>query len=96
MTKANIIAEISDATGISKKETEIIVESFFSVVIDALKTNKNIEIRGFGTFKNKVREARNARNPKTGETIKLGQRYIPYFKVSKELKKIVLDNLTKK
>jgi len=94
MTKAQIISQISEATGISKKETEIVVEGFISVIIDSLKKNETIEIRGFGTFKNKVRNPRMARNPKTGETIELKKRYIPFFKISKEFKKIVLDSLT--
>ncbi len=94
MTKSQIVSKISDATGISKKETEIVVEGFIGVIIDCLKSNENIEIRGFGTFKNKEREARIARNPKTGESIKLNKRYIPYFKISKEFKKLVLDSLS--
>jgi nucleoid DNA-binding protein len=94
MTKSQIVSKISDATGISKKETEIVVEGFIGVIIDCLKSNESIEIRGFGTFKNKEREARIARNPKTGESIKLNKRYIPYFKISKEFKKLVLDSLS--
>ncbi len=95
MTKAQIVAKISDATGISKKEVEIIIEGFIGIIIDCLKNDDSIEIRGFGTFKNKKREARKARNPKTGEVIDLKKRYIPYFKVSKEFKKAVLDSLVK-
>ncbi len=93
MTKSQIVNQISEATGISKKETEIVVEGFISVIIDCLRRNDSIEIRGFGTFKNKVREPRKARNPKTGESIELQKRYIPFFKVSKEFKKIVMDSL---
>ena len=77
----------------SKKETEIVVEGFISCVIEALKENETIEIRGFGTFKNNVKEPRIARNPKTGEKIQLDKRYIPMFKVSKEFKKAVQESL---
>jgi DNA-binding protein HU-beta len=93
MTRAQIAAKISDATGLSKKETEIVVEGFISCVIEALKDNETIEIRGFGTFKNNVKEPRVARNPKTGEQIQLGKRFIPMFKVSKEFKKAVQESL---
>jgi DNA-binding protein HU-beta len=93
MTRAQIAAKISEATGLSKKETEIVVEGFISCVIEALKENETIEIRGFGTFKNNVKEPRIARNPKTGEKIQLGKRFIPMFKVSKEFKKVVQDSL---
>ncbi len=95
MTRAQIASQISDATGISKKEAEIVIEGFISVVIDSLSKNESVEIRGFGTFKNVVREPMKARNPKTGETIQLGKRFIPKFKVSKEFKTIVQDRLTK-
>lgn len=96
MTRAQIAAKISEATGISKRETEIIIEGFISTIIECLSNNDSIEIRGFGTFKNVVREPRKARNPKTGETIDLKKRYIPKFKVSKEFKKIVQDSLSNK
>jgi len=95
MTRAQIAAKISEATGISKKETEIVIEGFISTVIECLQSNESIEIRGFGTFKNIIREPRKARNPKTGETINLNKRYIPKFKVSKEFKKNVQESLSK-
>ena len=95
LTRAQIAAKISDATGLSKRETEIVVEGFISCVIEALTNHDTIEIRGFGTFKNIEREPRQARNPKTGEKINLTKRYIPAFKVSKELKKVVQDSLVK-
>jgi DNA-binding protein HU-beta len=94
MTRAQIAAKISEATGLSKKETEIVVEGFISCVIDSLSSNETVEIRGFGTFKNNIKEPRIARNPKTGEKIKLGKRFIPMFKVSKEFKKTVQNSLS--
>ena len=96
MTRAQIAAKISEATGISKKETEIVIEGFISTIIECLSENDSIEIRGFGTFKNLIREPRKARNPKTGETIELKKRFVPKFKVSKEFKRIVQESLTKK
>ncbi len=95
MTRAQIAATISEATGLSKKETEIVVEGFISCIIESLKHNQTVEIRGFGTFKNNIKHPRVARNPKTGEKISLGKRFIPMFKVSKEFKKNVQDELSK-
>lgn len=95
MTRAQIAAAISEATGLSKKETEIVVEGFISCVIESLKRNETVEIRGFGTFKNNIKHPRIARNPKTGDKISLGKRFIPMFKVSKEFKKVVQDELSK-
>jgi DNA-binding protein HU-beta len=95
MTRADIANKIALATGLSKVETETVVEGFILCVIDALKNNESIEIRGFGTFKVKERKPRIARNPKTGAKVELDRRFVPMFKVSKEFKKTVNDNLTK-
>jgi nucleoid DNA-binding protein len=95
MTRAQIASKISEATGISKKEAEIVIEGFISVVIDCMRKNGTIEIRGFGTFKNIVRKPIKARNPKTGESLQLGTRYIPKFKVSKEFNKTAQESLIK-
>lgn len=96
MTRAQIASSISEATGISKKEAEIVIGGFISIIIDCLSKNESIEIRGFGTFKNVVREPMKARNPKTGEVLQLGKRFIPKFKVSKEFKKVVQESLSNK
>jgi len=93
MTRADIANKIALATGLSKVETETVVEGFIICVIDALKNSETIEIRGFGTFKVKERKPRIARNPKSGEKVELGKRYVPIFKVSKEFKKTVNDSL---
>ncbi|MEO8665866.1 MAG: HU family DNA-binding protein [Ignavibacteria bacterium] len=95
MTRAQIAARISEETGLSKKETEIVVEGFITCIIDSLKKNETVEIRGFGTYKNNIKHPRIARNPKTGEKISLGKRFIPMFKVSKDFKKAVQEELTK-
>jgi DNA-binding protein HU-beta len=72
------------------------MEGFMTCIIDSLKRNETVEIRGFGTFKNNIKHPRIARNPKTGEKISLGKRFIPMFKVSKEFKKAVQEELSKK
>jgi DNA-binding protein HU-beta len=93
MTRADIAAKIASGTGLSKVETEEAVTGFIHCVIEALKNNDSIEIRGFGTFKVKERKPRTARNPKTGARVELGRRFVPMFKVSKEFKKAVNDAL---
>ena len=96
MTKADIVDVIASATGLTKVETEAVVDGFISTVINSLKEGKNIEIRGFGSFKVKKRRARMARNPRTGEQVRVEEHYVPLFKVSKELKGIVNQSLLKK
>jgi DNA-binding protein HU-beta len=95
MTRSDIANKIALATGLSKVETDTVVEGFILCVIDALKNSESIEIRGFGTFKVKERKPRTARNPKTGAKVELDRRFVPMFKVSKEFKKVVNENLTK-
>ena len=95
MTKADIVDVIASATGLTKVETEAVVDGFIMTVIDAMKEGKNIEIRGFGSFKVKHRKGRLARNPRTGEQVMVEDRMVPTFKVSKEMKQIVNANLNK-
>ncbi len=89
MTKADIVERISATTGLTKKDTAMVINRFFEVVTEALSQGNNIEIRGFGSFKVKTRRARKARNPRTGETVDVPSRQVPTFKPSKELKDIV-------
>ena len=95
MTKADIVDTIASATGLTKVETEAVVDGFISTVINAMKEGKNIEIRGFGSFKVKKRKGRIARNPRTGEQVMVGEHWVPLFKVSKEVKNLVNDNMQK-
>ncbi|HUI11565.1 MAG TPA: HU family DNA-binding protein [Bacteroidota bacterium] len=95
MTKADIVDTIATATGLTKVETEAVVDGFISTVINALKEGKNIEIRGFGSYKVKKRKGRVARNPRTGEQVMVGEHWVPLFKVSKEVKGLVNENLQK-
>jgi DNA-binding protein HU-beta len=86
MTKADIVDNIAAATGLTKVETEAVVDGFLATVSQALKDGRNIEIRGFGSFKVKKRKPRVARNPRTGEEVFVQEHYVPIFKVSKELR----------
>ena len=95
MTKADIVDIIATATGLTKVETEAVVDGFIQTVIDSMRQGKNIEIRGFGSFKVKKRKGRVARNPRTGQQVMVDEHFVPIFKVSKELKHLVDENLKK-
>ena len=87
MTKSDLIERVAQAVPqISKKDTELVVNTIFSSMTEALRRGDRIEIRGFGSFQVKVREAREGRNPKTGEEVKIPAKRTPFFKVGKELK----------
>jgi integration host factor subunit beta len=90
MTKSGLIEEVARRTPhISKKDTEVVVNTIFDSMIEALKQGDRIEIRGFGSFQVKIREAREGRNPKTGEPVHISAKRTPFFKVGKELKEMV-------
>ena len=90
MTKSGLIEKVADQTPhISKKDTEVVVNTIFDAMTDALSNGERIEIRGFGSFQVKVREAREGRNPKTGEMVSIPAKRTPFFKVGKELKEMV-------
>jgi DNA-binding protein HU-beta len=95
VTKADIVDVIASGTGLTKVETEAVVDGFIQTVITSLRDGKNIEIRGFGSFKVKKRKGRVARNPRTGEQVRVDEHYVPIFKVSKDLKALVNENLKK-
>ena len=93
MTKADIINKVAMGTGLTKVETEAVLDGIIHSIADSLKHGERVDIRGFGSFIVKQRAARDARNPATREIVQLQERHIPAFKVSKILKEIVNKSL---
>jgi len=89
LTKADLIEEVLKVTELPRKESEIIVETVFESIIEALQKGDKIEIRGFGSFRTRQRRGRVGRNPKTGAKVTVPPKKIPFFKPSKELKDFV-------
>ena len=89
MTKADVIARVSSQTGLSKVDVREVIEGFLDSVKYAIKKEDSLEIRGFGTFSVVARAPRTARNPRTGDEVKIPSRKLPVFKPSKEIKKIL-------
>jgi len=89
MTKADLVDEVSKVTELSRKDSEVIVETLFDSIIKALKAGDKLEVRGFGSFRIRERKARQGRNPKTGEKVNVPEKKVPYFKPSKELKDLI-------
>ncbi|MCU0612925.1 MAG: integration host factor subunit beta [Candidatus Eisenbacteria bacterium] len=86
MTKTDLIDALNEKTGLTKKEVTAVVDAFVDVVSGSLAKGKSVEIRGFGSFVRRERAARTARNPKTGETVKVKKRMVPAFRPSKALR----------
>lgn len=89
MTKADLVEEVVRVSSVSKKHAEIIVNTVFSSIIEALQRDDKIELRGFGSFRVRRRRSRQGRNPKTGARVEVPEKRIPYFKPGKELKELI-------
>ena len=94
MTKADLIDEVSRAVEMSRKDSEVIVETVFDSIVKTLRSGDKIEIRGFGSFRTRERKSRVGRNPKTGARVEVPAKKIPFFKPSKELKDFVNTSAT--
>jgi integration host factor subunit beta len=90
MTKSELIEKLSDGHELlNKKDAETVINLIFGGIGDALSDGSRVEIRGFGSFSVREREAREARNPKSGELVKIPSRRTPFFKTGKELRERV-------
>src|SRR6185312_14944139 len=86
MTKADLVDKVIALGDLNRRDGEVIVDTLFESVIGALKSGDKIEIRGFGSFRTRQRNARTWRNPKTGEKVEVPAKRVPFFKPSKELR----------
>ena len=89
MTKAALVEEVSRVADLTKKHSEVIVDTVFQSIITALRRGEKIELRGFGSFRLRQREPRKGRNPKTGDRVDVPSKKVPYFKPGKELKELI-------
>ncbi|HLC27330.1 MAG TPA: HU family DNA-binding protein [bacterium] len=89
MTKAELIEKLSEKTGLSKVQAEVAVNTTVSSIQEALSKGDKVELRGFGSFRVRQRRARMGRNPKTGTSVDVPSKKVPYFKAGKELQEII-------
>ena len=89
MTKAELVEKVAESTELTKKHAELIVNTVFDSIVESLKDGEKIELRGFGSFRIRHRGPRIGRNPKTGATVEVPPKRIPYFKPGKELKELL-------
>ncbi len=94
--KSDLVNLLADATGMSKKEVEVIVNGLLYQIIEALQNGDRVEIRGFGSFYAKERMPRKIVNPKTGKEMDVDHRFVPVFKPAKFFKESVNQKLLQK
>lgn len=89
ITKAEIAQKVAEATGITQRDALISVETFLESIKKALSKGDKVSIVGFGTFRLKEKKARIGRNPRSGQSIQIAAKKVPYFKPGKELRELV-------
>lgn len=89
MTKKEIVKTISESIGMTQLKTKEIVQKTFDAIVDTLVEERRIELRNFGVFEVKMRAARKARNPRTGERVNVPQKFVVTFKPGKEMEEKV-------
>jgi integration host factor subunit beta len=92
MIKSELVARLAEANPhLYQRDVERIVSTVFEEIANALARGDRVELRGFGAFSVKARPARTGRNPRTGETVQVAKKYVPYFKTGKELRERLND-----
>ena len=86
ITRARLAGEVAEATGLSRREADLVVETVFDAIAGALRSGDGVEIRGFGSFRLRSRKARLTRNPRTGAPVAVPPKRVPYFRAGKALR----------
>jgi integration host factor subunit beta len=87
MIRSELVAKLAEENpDLSAREVDMIVTIFFDEIVDQLKTGGRVELRGFGAFSTRGREARVGRNPRTGQSVNIPSKKVPYFKPGKEMR----------
>lgn len=89
MTKSELIEVVAQEANLTKGRAELVVNTIFDAMVEALKRNEGIEIRGFGSFTVRQYKSYEGRNPRTGEPVHVPPKRLPFFKVGKELRERV-------
>jgi integration host factor subunit beta len=89
MTKTELVKKLAGDCELTLKDAEAVVNIFIGCVIQALASGDKVELRGFGSFRTKRREARRGRNPKTGKAVRVPAKTVPFFKPGKEFRTLV-------
>ena len=89
LTKAALVEEVADVADLTKKHAEVIVETVFGSIVEALHRGEKVEFRGFGSFRLRRREPHRGRNPRTGDRVDVPSKRVAYFKPGNELKELI-------
>lgn len=91
MTKADIVRILAEEVGLTRREAADTLTVVLDGVVDAIRHGEKVELRGFGSFRTRNRQARQGRNPRTGTQVKVPPKVVPYFKPGKQLRETLGD-----
>jgi integration host factor subunit beta len=94
VTKRELVVDIAEKLGYTQNEVSDVVQTTLDTITEVLASGDRLEVRNFGVFEVKVRDARVGRNPRTGETVPIEEKRVPFFKPGKALKERVEKNQT--
>lgn len=86
MTKAEIVRVLADQVGLTRREATQVLSTVLQGVVEAINRGEKVELRGFGSFRTRKRQARRGRNPRTGAQVAVPAKVVPYFKPGKQLR----------
>jgi len=89
--KSDIVDSVAAGTGLTKLETEAVVDGLLVTIVDALKRGESVDLRGFGSFRVKRRAPRMARNPKSGDSVPVPEQHVPVFVVARGVRREIDD-----
>jgi len=91
LTKANLSRHLMSTLGFTKKDADVLVNTFLNSIIAALRAGDSVELRGFGSFRLRERKSRLGRNPRSGQSIQVPSKRVVFFKLGKDLKEKMVD-----
>lgn len=91
LTKADLSKHLMENLQLAKKDADLLVNTFLTCIVEALRTGDGVELRGFGSFRLRDRRARTGRNPRSGQSIQVPPKRVVYFKLGKELRSRLID-----
>jgi integration host factor subunit beta len=89
MTKADIIRILAEQVGLTRREAAEVLSVVLDGVVGAIRAGEKVELRGFGSFRTRKRQARAGRNPRTGAQVHVPPKIVPYFKPGKQLREVL-------
>ena len=94
LTKAELVEQVAEAADLTKKDADVVLETVLGNIVEALRRGEKVELRGFGSFRLRHRDARTGRNPKTGGRVNVPPKLVAYFRPGKDLKALINQEQT--